>query len=369
MILAYNTKYLNRCYRILFGILISLSWGLILGSREIFLSSSDDFTQYYTVYQQISDGNLEALFIYGGGYELGLPLVFLFITEISSQIIQPHTLLFLDGVFCSLIFLAWLEYYGLKEVDEEKKGLCSAYTWVLCSFFMASQTIRQFISCLFLLISIFEINKKKKILFLALATIFHLSAIIIYLIIYFVKKYKIKATIFIILLSSISVYLFESISNNETIKNFLGGEKLTYYENFSNGFTDADLGILKLLVLPAILLLISAMVINSKLIKFRMLDIKDWTLLYLTFFLLHIIFLPIPLLSLRLTMIISNILLGWIIFNILNEHYKILYSSILIIIIWRVSILFDSNPDNMMRYWSLYNSFSFYPGYYSRYLF
>ncbi|WP_256205746.1 EpsG family protein [Polynucleobacter asymbioticus] len=352
------TKRINNHHRIFLGILIAFSWAIFVASRMTMQDPSDDFTNYYANYQDLCNGNYGALFEYAKGLELGVPLLFLLLSFISKEL-SPNLLIFYITLISALLLLIWMEGNLFELMDNKLKGIAGAYVWVMASFFMASQSVRQYLAMIILLYAISSNDKLKKLLILFLASTFHLIAIPIYLIVEGIKKYKWKATISALIVILIFYFLYDIIyvtfGDNFPILN-----KLEYYHNNTDGFTEVDLNFLKIFSVP-LLFLLYRILLDRHLIILN----DPLAIIYLSFYLFYIAMFPFPLLSIRFTLIINSIILGLFCFSFLKNYVQhLIFLLIFLIIPWRIRSIVNIDPNNSMAYWSIYPQSSIYPVYY-----
>ena len=203
----------NFFSRIFLTIGVIFSSSVIVGSRTFNIgASNDDFSNYYFPrYIDISYGSTIFDPAFAGGLEFLLPLLFKMISSLSGGSQSAPLLLFLNVFISQTILYCWLEKFGLKNISQDKKSLCIAFTFIFFSILMPVQFFRQVYSSLFVLFSLsYFFDKKiiKTILYLVLAALFHTSALFIFFIFYLMMSESKRNHIIIISLSIvISIFL------------------------------------------------------------------------------------------------------------------------------------------------------------------
>ena len=173
----------------------------LASSRGIFETPKDDLSDYYKNFIAINNGNLMALFEWGQGVEIGLPIVSLIISLILPE--APPRLF----LFCHLVIIFGLFFWYLNKFFIAKSTNPAIYIFVICLFLGFTgigNLLRQSYSSIFILAS-FGYVGRKKIFLIMLATLFHFSSPIIYLLISWLIRPN-KKKLFFTLISSIIFY-------------------------------------------------------------------------------------------------------------------------------------------------------------------
>ncbi|MEI7251148.1 MULTISPECIES: EpsG family protein [Pectobacterium] len=160
---------------ILAVIVILLSY---LGStRGIFETMKDDLSDYYKNFIALSNGNVMAIFEFGGGIEFGFSLVSFLISCIFPYC-SPRLFLFFHLVFINALYFIFLHHFLMKKT--RNKSLFILVSCLFLGFTGESNLLRQSYSSIFILFALFSNEKNKFFFYIALATIFHFSAVIIF---------------------------------------------------------------------------------------------------------------------------------------------------------------------------------------------
>lgn len=365
LILAVGSSVLNRSNRRILGFTVIFAGSLTIASRQVFESTSDDLIQYYAVYQYLSGGgDVTAIVCFGDGFEIGLPLLFLALSFFFPKA-EPSLVIFFVSFICGLLFLSWLEKYGMKEVEPAKRSLCLATALIFFSFFMTSQLTRMMIAMLLVLYALYEKNILISALFVVMGTAFHLTALPIYILCKMSFKYPVITFLMVSITALIFVRSFSSILSlySEGSLDYIGTGKLAYYppmnksfakaDLYTKGFAKADLSVLKYFVFLIIIYVLIPVRDNVK---------AKWKYFVLTFSAIYFVFLPLPGTSLRTTLILNSILLGYLIFLGLKKHNKVLTAGVITFIFYRVIRQF-AGDETGFDIWNAYDWIGF-PFYY-----
>lgn len=212
----------------LFFLLVSIVINEV--SIQRFINGNDDFTTYYNNYLSLLNGNMSDIFYFGGGFEVGLPLINLFLTKIING---PYP--YVTQIF--FIFLFFLSMCVLVEKNtifrNDNKYLL--LIWALLLFKITSMlTIeRQAVSSFFVLLAIFSFSNTKKGLFLIIGSLFHLSAVVVYFLVNMILRVKTFKSAFGIILLCLIFLVFSSVLL-QFLYNLFPNEKLGYVVYFIN---------------------------------------------------------------------------------------------------------------------------------------
>lgn len=136
---------LNRTNRIFLSLLIGGGASAIASSRAFAISYSDDFNTYYNMYCQLAEGDLSALTSFGGGLEIGLPIVYFFIGLLNKEL-SPNLLMFITSLIISCLFSVWLNY---KNENIKRLNILIAASFVFYVPYYSTQLCRQVFSAVF----------------------------------------------------------------------------------------------------------------------------------------------------------------------------------------------------------------------------
>ena len=341
-----------------------------ISSRQLFVSSSDDFSNVYiVVYNNIVNKNMSPFYgFFSGGIEFGLPLLFKFFSYIFGKQTYQELMLCLVILNC-VIFYYWLEFFAKEKVSKENLSFFIAIALFIFSSNVTSQLIRQSYSTCFLLfaISFYQAKDKKYLVFLFLAFIFHVTALPFFFLYNIIlgKNDKIK--------NIIAVVLFLLSISFLTVFNYLYGlgvlgsasQKLEYYLA-GGGEQQYFIDGLKYVMLNFI---VGFFFIDKE--KYP----KEWNLIKYCF-IYYVLLIPIPLASERGLLLIVTFLPGvlmYFAFNRFNIYFKILFVLFVLSKSLKLSFLYSPNPDDVFNLWFYYpwasDTFLYYMKFFSGFIF
>lgn len=205
-------------------------------SRTIGISNSDDLI---STYMPIVQTQVDHLGIFGTwmGIEIGYGLYFNIILSFIKEL-TPRQVLFFSVLFSMTIYYIWITKFFIRKIDYKNRGVAAAISLSFIQVGLLSQFLRQEMATPFLLISIFYMLDRRtslSIIYLAVATIFHSTSIIIFGLFYFFvhAKFAHKIIVFGIFALIIAVIRFDVsliISILDSIHLGILGSKLSYYQ-------------------------------------------------------------------------------------------------------------------------------------------
>ena len=262
----------------------------------------------------------------------------------------------IHATLLSILFLFFIEKNIFKIVKFERSSLLLAFSFVLYSFFLPTQLTRQFFSSIFILFALF--NGNRKFLYITLATVFHLTALPLYLIITLIKNKPWTGIPIVLAFTAISHFFYDYLN----FINLLGSgfsQKLSYYDESSSSNLDAEISTVRYIgffvILNLFIYLISI---------FQRKKNDAGTLLYFGIIVvfLYISIINIPLLSFRLLLIFHAIALGLYVTKVTSLlHLRPTQLLALLILIWKFNLIL---PTEKGEYWMAYPYFNLHPFYY-----
>ncbi len=151
------SAYIPKNFRILLSITLCLSIALIYASRLYFnlaMDSDDDFSRYYQNYLDVYDGLSGAMTLWGGGYEVGLPIFYKLLSILLPKL-PPQYVLFCTALFATTLMYIWLEIYGSNFVTDKQKAALIAFSLYIGVFMETLGLTRQGLASIFLLYGFF----------------------------------------------------------------------------------------------------------------------------------------------------------------------------------------------------------------------
>lgn len=309
LLLVLTYYYCDKGILYILGFAIAISGSLIWASRVYFDSDADDFLRYYYIYKQLLLDNYNAMFVFGGGYEVGFGLFYLALDKIFSELPEPE-ILFFTILVPSLLMVIWTIEYGIKSLKPFNGVLCLFFIFLFFNFYAPSEWSRQSFACVFILFAFSQEKWSYKIFFTFLASLFHLTSIPILILLECIKR-KPRLTFITVFLGSLGfVFTFEILLlayQNGFLPQLSIFQKLKYYMYYQDTGIFDDINISFLFLLFCIFIL---MIIPNKKDSLK----NEWKYFFFVFISLYIIFLPIHYASNRLTLIFNSFLLGYMFF-------------------------------------------------------
>ncbi len=210
----------HKNYRIVFLSIVIFSASFIASSRGLFLFTGDDYIRYYDTFKDISWDNILKI-RYGLGLEYGIPILFLVIKTLLGTL-DARILLFLINI----LYYSLLTHFILKYEGENAEWVLLFIFLLPFSYYFSTQLIRQAFATVFLYGAWREQNKKVCFFYFILAIVFHLTSIVIFLIIRYSKKIHLFTLLAMIIISAIALLY------SADVLDFL--IKIMDYSRFSN---------------------------------------------------------------------------------------------------------------------------------------
>ncbi len=341
------SRYIPKKFRVLNVGFLLIDVSIIAASRLYFAVDSDDFIRYYETYSQLLNGDFTPIFTprYSNGLEWVLPLFYSLLAKLTS-IKSPEFVLFSETLLIVSIFYIWIESYFKNILSNYEINKIVATVFLFLSISSITLYTRQYLAMVILLFAFYG-NFKQRLFFLFLAASTHLTALPIYIMIKSVQKWPTVVIVFTSILSLLFINFFQEIL---TIVNFnlpLIGKLVSYTHKIN---VDTSLPITQIFF---ILIINLALYFNSDNSSF----LKEWKKVFLLFSIIFIIYLPIPLMSMRLTILVIAIMLG-IFFYFSYRNFGIYYNFIIMLyLIYRITSGILTNTNYPMHFWKNYSWF------------
>lgn len=296
--------------RVLLGLVLAVSLAMMTGARPIDPQESNDIEGYHLVYQALAEGDLEALTHFGGGLEVGLPLLMMLWATVLPPL-SPNGLMFCLSLTGALLMLLWVErrfYAGRGPRSPALLGICI----VMLNLYFATQLARQFLSLVVLLYAFTAHGPIRKTLWLVVAASFHLTALPFFGL-YVLARRGLPGWLAIVLAAlAFRIYFAELLGAFDVLPPALA-EKLVYYMADLDELGSPDIASLRMIgLLGAISLVV--------LLSTRMRPspaVRPWLALPWITALVHVLLLPVPLASMRATLMVHSVAPGFIVFKML----------------------------------------------------
>jgi hypothetical protein len=336
------------------GFIAALFAGVAYSSRRKFIGS-DDFSHYFDNFQ-VALSSHAPFFSYGGGSEIGLPLINYFFGLIFGEL-SPWHLMFLHQI---VIFGLLIWVLSRTNVVGVSKSLLVAFVLVAFPYVLSTQLLRQCYSCLFLFLALSdsEIKVSRKLAAFTLAFLFQVSALPIFIFFYAAKTLKGYWFIAFNIVTAFLVIKFQEIAEVALAADqFVGQDKFQYYAFSEGGWVKSDL--IPLEMYSLILLL----VLFAKLYK------KKWTLdgnekILFTAFSFSLAAMPVALLGLRVCLVVYLFIGVYVVKAASGISKWVVRAVFLLILIYQLKIMFLSPEGSDFELWREYPAFSIFPGYF-----
>jgi hypothetical protein len=300
----------GRRVRLVLATTAALAFSMMMGARPLDPAAPNDIEAYYEVYRELAAGHYEALSTFGGGLEVALPLLCALWALVLPSL-SINGVMFCCALTSALLLLVWIElafYRDRRWQDPALMGVCI----LLLNLYFSTQLTRQFMALVVLLFAFSARTPSRQALWVAIAATFHLTAIPFYGIYWLAHKGR-NGWIAIALLAFAFRIFFWQLLDAFDIAPVAVAEKLAYYIDNTQEVTDADLASLRMIVLLGAIS-VASVVAN----RFRPdQSTRMWLAVPWITALVHFLLLPIPLASLRTTLIIHSVAPGFIAYQML----------------------------------------------------
>ena len=356
LLLTLLSSSMNTFGRRLLGFNVILTGALAIASRLTLANSQDDLFSYFRAYNGLLSGNMDALFAYNN--EVGLPLLYFLHTKLFESA-EPASIILYVSFLCGVLFLVWLEYFGVKEIEEELKSLAIAASLIFFSFMMTSQVIREMMAMVFILYALSSHKIIFKTILLFLGVLFHTAALPVFIMGALLFKFPKQTFIGVLFISG--TFVFE-LSNLQTIyssldMSFIPIQKLLFHACSLPGYTQTDMYYVKFMFILIVLFLFQFLFLKADPTQ------EKWKYFVLTFAGMYLIFLPLPLASLRGTLIVNSVLLGYLIFIGFKQYYRLFSDLLAGYIIYKFILTVNGFPGPF-ELWHAYGWYGKIPFYY-----
>jgi hypothetical protein len=341
-----------RYARLTLAVVAAVALAMMAGARPLDPASSNDIDGYYDIYKELAAGDLSYLTNFGGGLEVALPLLF-YVWGLVLPQLTINGLMFCLTLTASLSMTLWVEktfYVGQGSKRPALMGICL----LMLNLYFATQLSRQFLSLVVLLFAFSAQGRFKQLLYLALASAFHVTAIPFFGL-YLLAKRGPKGWLALIALSIGLRLFFVQLIAAFDILPAAAAEKLIYYIDNVDDSMASDLGSLRMIILLGLISLFGLIATS-----FRP-DPKSerWFAVAWITGAIHLILLPIPLASLRTTLMIHSVAPGLVAFKMLEGRAKHILSAVLnVLFVYKMATFATAEQSgNLLSTLSMLNRF------------
>jgi hypothetical protein len=320
-------------------IVLVLALSMMAGGRPLDPDNlSDDIYGYYDIYRELAGGDLTALTQFGGGFEVALPLL-LWLWGLALPPMTVNGLMFCLSATSSLLLVLWIErsfYRRGVPLRPALAGLCL----VMVNLYFATQLSRQFLSLIVLLFAFTAATRGGRGVYVALAASLHLSALPFY-VVWRLARLGVWGWVGILGMAGLlRLYFLDLLAAFDVVPAALA-DKLVFYLDNEDSMTDSDIGSLRMIFLLAVLSLVS--LLASRLHP----DARTRPWLAVPWFTtaVHYVLLPIPLASLRSTLIVHSLLPGLIAWHMFSHRARALQPVVLGVLLLYKVVAYAAAPN------------------------
>ena len=364
------SPFIHRNLRIFLGIITVLSGSAIYASRIYSFLGSDDFVNYYATYSGLYHGDMTRLFDYGGGIEIGLPVIDLALVWIFPEL-SPNGLMFFTSVLWGVIFILLIEKYLLTSVVAGKRATVVGLSLLFYSFFLSTQLSRQWFASLLVLAALLQTQKKAFAGYGLAAFFIHMSSapvLFLYRTLLFGKTWM----LFVVVLTAIFLYVYQDIVSDMVLF-YLTQEDIGRVSIFAreDDEVSANIGTIGKMFLPILAIAVSwlwSVLASKQFAQYSLypIETKKWMILYLSIFFLYLGMLDFYSLPHRLFLMVHGLMLGYFFALFMIRLPKAFFiSGSLLFAVWNLSYyMFRFDWDSANAPGKVYPLFDTLPGYF-----
>ncbi|MEO7338089.1 MAG: EpsG family protein [Caldimonas sp.] len=299
-----------RPVRLTLALTAAIAFSMMMGARPLDPTVTGDIDVYYDVYRELAAGNLEYLGAFGGGLEIALP-VLCYLWGLMLPALSINGLMFCLALASSLLLLVWVEkafFIDRRWQDPALMGVCI----LMLNLYFSTQLVRQFMALIVLLYAFSASGARRRWFYAILAATFHLSAIPFFLIFLLARRGPWGWAAIVGLAVAVRLLFWQLVGALDLIPEAVA-ERLAYYVDNSQEFTDADIASLRMITLLGGISLVSIFCSRTRVDR----ETRDWIALPWIAAIVHFALLPIPLASLRTTLMVHGVAPGLIAYQML----------------------------------------------------
>ncbi len=364
------SPFIPKNLRIFLGIIAVLSGSATYASRIFGFFGSDDFVSYYATYSGLYHGDMTRLFDYGGGIEIGLPVIDLALVWIFPEL-SPNGLMFFTSVLWGIIFILLIEKYLLTSVVAGKRATIVGLSLLLYSFFLSTQLSRQWFASLLVLAALLQTHKKAFAGYGLAAFFIHMSSVpmlFVYRILLFGKPWM----LLVVALTAIFLSVYQDIVSDMVLFH-LTQEDIGRVSIFArkDDEVSANIGTIGKMFLPILAIAVSwlwSALASKQLAQYSLypIETKKWMIFYLSVFFLYLGMLDFYSLPHRLFLMVHGLMLGYFFALFMSRLPKAFFiSGSLLFAVWNLSYyMFRFDWDSVNAPGKVYPLFDTLPCYF-----
>jgi hypothetical protein len=343
----------------LISIISVFSASVIVGSREPFVSASDDMARYYDMYHDAtsSDFILNPSVNGGGVFELGLRSFYFILNTISESISIKIFLLLHCFVITSMFLILIYKVIDNTRTKFELDSRFISISLMMFSYAMTTQLSRYFIAVLLLSYILTAKKRFSKVILFCFATLFHMTSPFLYLFYRFAMKPIGISTILLVLLVAFTSLNFDLLANVLIGTLIPGFEKLSYSVGGSGFDLPSIASIISVTISFAFVQLIIGARIDKKIYPLRRVMILS--------LLVGVLLLPVEILPMRILFPITSIFNGMIMAVIITRFSYVASNFLFLLLFsYKAYSLSGLTQDPGFMLWSEYLPINYMPFYF-----
>lgn len=184
VLLVLSFFYPSQSVRVILAVCIIIGGAVGFGDSQF----TSDMENYHDTYTKLFNGDFEAIFDYGRGVEVIMPL-FWVVLSFFDGFLNYTAFGVLHALCAGILFYIWLEKYALEGFDTKKAAVCVFFSLLMFDYWMPQWLLRQTFSCIFVLYALSQNTRFKTFVFLLIAVFCHVSAILFFALWYWLRKY------------------------------------------------------------------------------------------------------------------------------------------------------------------------------------
>lgn len=228
----------NKFLRLIFIALVSFYFIIVFASRNYFDELDSDLSIYYHFFSLLQIKLEYGLNVFGGGAEVGWPLLYWFVGIFFD--LKPIHLAIINTLFSISLVLFWFERKIVPYINEKEKGILYFFVFLFSNFLMLGFLQRQSLTLGILLFALTSKNNRNLIFFIIIASLFHLSSILVGLLIFLARNITFTKKNIFYIISIIIVARFFIVPLLTFLISFIG---LGFFTHKANTFISGDFSI------------------------------------------------------------------------------------------------------------------------------
>jgi len=332
-----------RYARLCLALVAAIGFAMMTGARPLDPGEYSDIDVYYELYQGLSLGDLQQLTAFGGGLEVALPL-FMYALTLLLPGLTVNGLMICFCVLASLLMLDWVErsfYRGPSALTSPAlMGICL----LMLNLYFATQLTRQFLSLIVLLYAFTAQGRARRTVFVLLAASFHLTALGFYAIYLLVRRGPLGWAAIVLFALLLRVNFGALVAAFDIVPDAVA-EKLAYYVDNSQEFTVSDLTSLRMIALLGAISALGWLASGFKPDR----KSAPWMAVPWITAVVHFILLPIPLASLRATLMVHGVAPGLIAHRMLEGRARRVLALVLnVLFVYKILAFLMAGQGNTL---------------------